>query len=100
MSRYEHTARAIADLQEIAAYTRERWGASQAERYGEELELAIQQLALTPGIGRERRGLMQGLRSFPVAQHIAFYVQRKDRITIVRVLHPSMDVDEMFEADG
>ena len=38
-----------------------------------------------------------GLRSFPVAEHVAFYVQRKGKITILRILHPRMNVDEAFE---
>lgn len=29
--------------------------------------------------------------------HIAFYIQRKDGITILRLLHPGMDADQAFE---
>lgn len=100
MSRYALTPLAVGDLQEIARYSRQAWGPVQAERYGEELDLALQQLSLAPGVGRKRDAIAAGLRSFPVAQHVAFYIQRRDKITILRVLHPRMNVDEAFEKSG
>ena len=100
MSRYELTAPALADLREIARYTKKTWGPVQAERYGEELEIALQQLAIAPDMGRRREAIAPDMRSFPVAGHIAFYIQRKGKITIQRILHPRMDVDEAFEKGG
>jgi hypothetical protein len=35
-----------------------------------------------------------------VAQHVAFYIQRKDRIVVLRILHPRMNVDEAFESSA
>lgn len=97
MSRYALTPPAAADLREIARYTTQTWGLVQAERYGEELDLALQQLSLAPDVGRKREAIAPGLRSFPVAQHVAFYVQHKDKIIVLRILHPRMNVDEAFE---
>jgi toxin ParE1/3/4 len=97
MSRYDFTVRADADLREIVRYTRKIWGSEQARHYREELEIALQKLSLSPNVGRQREALGPGVRSFRVAAHIAFYVQRNDRITILRLLHPSMDVDAAFE---
>lgn len=98
MPLYEFTARAAADLQEIARYTRKTWGIEQARRYREELEIALQKLSLNPNVGRQRDSIAPGVRSFRVAAHIAFYiVQQSDRITILRLLHPSMDVEAAFE---
>lgn len=93
MARYDLTARAAADLKEIGRYTKEAWGLEQARRYREELEIALQKLSLSPKAGRQREVIAPGVRSFRVAAHIAFYVQRKDGITILRLLRPSMDVD-------
>lgn len=98
MSRFELATRANADLLEIVRYTYQAWGAAQARSYREELELALQQLSLTPDLGRRRGAIAPGLRSFPVAQHVAFYIQRKDRIVVLRILHPRMNVDEAFES--
>ena len=100
MSRFELATRANADLLEIVRYTYQEWGAAQAQSYRVELELALQQLSLTPALGRRREAIAPGLQSFPVAQHIAFYIQRKDRIVVLRILHPRMNVDDAFEGGG
>lgn len=97
-ARYDFTAQAAADLKEIGRYTKQAWGLAQAHRYSEELEMSLQKLSLSPNVGRQRESIAPGVRSFRVAAHIAFYVQRQDGITILRVLHPSMDVDAAFEA--
>lgn len=100
MSRYDLAPRAAADLLEIVRYSKETWGVVRAQRYREELELALQHLALAPGMGRTREAIAPGLRSFRAAEHVAFYTERKDRITILRILHPRMNVDEAFEESG
>lgn len=97
MSRFELANRAAADLLEIVRSTHQSWGGAQAQRNREELELAFQHLSLTRDIGRKRDATAPGLRSFPVAQQVAFYIERKDRIIVVRILHPRMNVDEAFE---
>ncbi len=97
MSGYELAAAAVADLLEIVSYTRKTWGSIQAQRYRDELELALQHLALAPERGRTRGAIVPGMRSFRVAQHVAFYIQQKGTIKILRVLHPRMDVEDAFE---
>jgi toxin ParE1/3/4 len=97
MSRFALTPRAVDDLREIARYTDKKWGALQAERYGEELELTLQRLSLAPEMGQKREAIAPGLRSFRVAQHVAFYLIRKNEITILRLLHPRRNVDEAFD---
>lgn len=99
MARYDLAPQAAADLREIVRHTRQTWGVEQARRYREELEVALQRLSLTPNMGRRRDEIVPAIRSFRVAAHIAFYVQRKNRVTIVRILHPSMDADTAFAAD-
>jgi toxin ParE1/3/4 len=97
MSGFELASPAAADLLDIVRYTHQRWGGVQAQRYREELELALQHLSLTPDVGRKRDAVAAGLRSFPVAQHVAFYIQRKHKILVRRIVHPRMDVDASFE---
>lgn len=92
MPRYDITRRALADLRAIVRYTIETWGRRQARLYREELELGIQKLALSPGLGRVRTDVAPSVRSFPIARHVAFYVESEGGITVLRVLHPSMDV--------
>jgi toxin ParE1/3/4 len=97
MSRYELSASAASDLLEIFRYTKHKWGQAQAQHYRDELDLALQRLSLTADVGRKREAIAPGLRSFPVAQHVAFYIQRKESIIVLRILHPRMNVDEAFE---
>ena len=97
MIRVELATRAAADLLEIVRNSHQTWGGGQAERYREELYLPLQQLSLSPGVGRRRDAIAPGLQSFTMAQHVAFYVQRKHKILVLRILHPRMDVEDAFE---
>ena len=96
MPRYDFSRRALADLRNIVRYTRESWGQKQARIYREEIELGIQKLALSPGLGRVRSDVAPSVRSFPIARHVAFYVESEGGITVVRVLHPAMNVASAF----
>ena len=99
MPRYDFTKRALEDLRDIARYTRETWGRKQARLYREEIELGIRKLALSPGMGRVRADVAPSVRSFPIARHVAFYVEGEGGITVLRLLHPSMDVARAFPDD-
>jgi toxin ParE1/3/4 len=99
MSRYELAPSAATDLVEIFRYTKQKWGPQQVRRYREELELALQQLSLAPEVGNRREAIAPGVRSFRVAQHVAFYLIRTNQITILRILHPRRSASEAFE-DG
>ncbi|MDE0367457.1 MAG: type II toxin-antitoxin system RelE/ParE family toxin [Gammaproteobacteria bacterium] len=96
MPRYDVTRQAMADLRDIVRYTMETWGRRQARLYREELELGIQKLALSPGLGRMRTDVAPSVQSFPIARHVAFYVESESGITVLRVLHPGMDVTRAF----
>jgi toxin ParE1/3/4 len=93
---YDFTARAAEDLREIGRYTRRPWGIAQARHYRQELELALHNLSLNPLIGREREEIEVEIRSFRVAAHVAFYMPRRGGITVIRLLHPSMDVEPAY----
>jgi toxin ParE1/3/4 len=97
MARHDFTEQAAEDLHGIGRYTKQMWGLAQARHYRQELELALQSLSLNPQIGRERAEIAPKVRSFRVAAHIAFYIPRRGGITILRLLHPRMDVDAAFD---
>ena len=98
--RYDFTLRALADLRDIACHTQRTWGHKQAQLYREEVELGVQKLALSPGIGRERADVGSSVRSFSIARHVAFHIENDDGgITVLRVLHPNMDVARAFSDD-
>jgi toxin ParE1/3/4 len=98
MGRYRLSRAAQADLREIRDYTKTTWGEVQAREYLSELRYGLQRLADDPLIGKAREEIAPGLRSFPLARHVAFYRVYPDGIEVVRILHASMDVERRFEA--
>jgi toxin ParE1/3/4 len=81
---------AEADIDQIAAYTTETWGAAQTDRYLGELEDAFQLLAQSSRIGRSCETIWAGLYRFEVGKHVAFYQVEANGILVVRVLHQQM----------
>ena len=100
MPGYRLTRRALADLRDMARCTGETWGRRQARLYVDELELRIQKLALSPEVGRVRDDVAPSMRSFPIARHVVFYLRSESGITVLRVLHPRMDVAGAFRGNG
>lgn len=96
MARFVLSANAARDLRDIARYTGEQWGPEQARLYLDALEFRLSALAETPGAGRLRPELAEGLRSFPFESHVAFYVETADGIAVVRLLHRRWDVEGQF----
>lgn len=98
MRRCEISAHAERDLQQIRSYTKQRWGAAQRRSHRQELELALRNLSLNPHIGKLRDDVAPNLRSFRVGVHVALHVMHEDGITVLRVLHPSMDVEQIIQS--
>jgi len=88
---YNFTEKAERDLEDIIDYTFQQWGATQTHTYLDGLEARGQLLADNPDLGTKRETLSEGLLSFPYESHILYYMRQPHGITIVRVLHQSMD---------
>ena len=97
MPDYKLTDAAKSDLREISAYTKKTWGKEQEKAYREILRAALRVVAKAPKIGQKRDELAEGLRSFPVGNHIAYYVEKGKGIEIARILHPSMDREKAMK---
>jgi len=54
-------------------------------------------LAEFPEMGRMRHEFIINLRSFPVKNYIVFYLPVENGIEILRVLHASRDITEVFD---
>ncbi|MEP0924824.1 type II toxin-antitoxin system RelE/ParE family toxin [Leptolyngbya sp. ST-U4] len=67
-----------------------------ADEFLDRIEGKLETLALNPGMGRRREELLPGLRSFPIANYVVFYREIKDGIDVIRVLHGSRDIEEIF----
>jgi toxin ParE1/3/4 len=78
------------DLNEIANYTRDRWGVRQAVDYIGELRSLCQQLAEIPTIGRACESVRPGLHRVEGGRHVVFYRIGAKGITISRILHQTM----------
>ena len=93
MAVYELTEAADADLQAIARYTAETWGAEQARHYGELVENHFQaigcQKARTRGFLKHR----PELRVSRVEHHFVFHLDREKQCPLIlAVLHENMDL--------
>ena len=91
MKTFIFTDKAERDLEKIIDFTIEHWGNLQAVKYIDDLEELAQTLVDNPDIGIMRDGLSEGLVSFPYQSHILYYLKSSNGITIIRVLHNSMD---------
>ncbi len=94
---YKFTGKAEGDLAAIVDYTLETWGAAQAVKYIDGLEGLAANLAQTPDLGKSRADFHKGLFVFPFERHLLFYRKERHGITIVRILHDSMDTPRHFE---
>jgi toxin ParE1/3/4 len=95
---YKFTARAEQDLAGILDFTLESWGAAQAIRYVDGMEKLLATLAQAPELGKSREDLHQQhqLMVFPYEKHLVYYYEEKRGITVVRILHESMDAPRHF----
>jgi toxin ParE1/3/4 len=81
---------AEADIDAVAAYSKEKWGAAQADSYLTKLEEGFDLLGRTPSIGRACDSIQPGLRRFEIEGHVVFYRIGKNEISVVRILHERM----------
>ncbi|KWK77701.1 type II toxin-antitoxin system RelE/ParE family toxin [Burkholderia ubonensis] len=86
------TPLAQTDLEDIWAYTYERWSLEQAERYTDELVTAFEALARGDKLGRPSRARDSYLR-YLVGLHAVFYRETTHTLDVIRVLHQRLDVD-------
>jgi toxin ParE1/3/4 len=97
MPGYKLTEAAKNDLRAISAYTKKTWGREQEHVYRETMRATLRMIAKNPAIGQKRDELAEGLRSFPVGHHIAYYVESSDEIVVARILHPAMDREKAMK---
>jgi toxin ParE1/3/4 len=90
VTRLRYTRRAESDLDSIAAYTLEKWGLDQAQRYLDALFACCESLAADPSRGRVHRPRPDYLRA-EQGKHVVFCRRDTNGETlIVRILHQRM----------
>ena len=98
--KYNLPLQAEENIKEIWNYTVDRWGESQATKYGEELEHRFEWLAENAHLGKERDEVKQGYLSYFQGKHTIFYRVSEEGIEIIGIPHQSEDVEQQFEIDN
>lgn len=89
MAKFILADEAITHINNIRDYTRNRWGKQQVKQYVDSLRAYLNQLAENPLMGT-LRFKDEEIYSFPCLSHTVYYVQQKDCIVILAILHQSM----------
>ena len=94
--RIEFAERALSDLEEIWIYFSET-SEKTADKILRQITEKFPKLLNFPEMGKERNDLLIGLRSFPTGKFIIFYQRNDSGIEIVRVVHSSRDIQQVFD---
>ena len=79
------------DLERIYDYSLQEFGDDRADQYIMDLDVAFQKLADDPSLGKNYDFVRSKLQVYPVVSHVIFFKLSTKGITIVRILHKSMD---------
>lgn len=82
---------ALSDLTNIGDYGASNHGWPAAEAYLASIDGALEQLKRYPLSGMARPELAANLRSLSFRQHHIFYLFSGGHISVIRILHKSMD---------
>ncbi|MGB5559173.1 MAG: type II toxin-antitoxin system RelE/ParE family toxin [Paracoccaceae bacterium] len=83
---------AARDLQDIWAFSADRWSVEQAEAYIDRLVGVFELLADYPELARRREEFTPPVRIHPAASHLVVYLDRVGGVDILRVLHNQRDL--------
>lgn len=81
------------DLEKILLYSVNNWGTTRAERYIREIVETFQILADDYSIGLDYSHVRPNLYAYRVVSHLVFYKPSKKGVSILRILHKSMDFE-------
>ena len=87
---YRLTPKAKEDMEAVWLYTLTKWGASQTDRYIDDLTEAFAFLAQSPKSGTACDNIRQSYRRYPTMRHVVYYRETAYGIEITRVLHDRM----------
>jgi toxin ParE1/3/4 len=91
MADYELSQKADDDLGEIYLFSYQRFGEARADAYLLALEERFLALAEQPSLGRRIAHIRAGYFRCEHQSHAIFYKVREGGLTVMRVLHRSMD---------
>ena len=95
MGSFSLTKAAKKDLRSIAKFTEERWGREQRKHYLKGMDDTFQLLADTPQLGTDCGYIAPHLLKFSYQTHVIYFDRNNTtKITVIRVLHKRMDVEQ------
>lgn len=94
--------RADEDIEAAIAYYLNEAGSEVALDFANQLQESLQKISVHPRIGSPRYGdiaRIPNLRHWPIKNfpYLAFYVEKENRIELVRVLHGGMDIPSWID---
>ena len=99
MAAYRLSRKAATDIDDIHVYSIVNFGLTRAREYLSGLHERFENLAEQPMLGREADRLAPKLRRYEYLSHVVFYVPEDGGVTVVRVLHRSMDAPRHITED-
>lgn len=90
------SATAVEDLKDIWDYLAQR-NETAAGKLIKEIKEKFILLRDNPLVGREQNKYLVGLKSFVVKDYLIFYLPIDDGIDVLRILHSSRDIGNIFE---
>ena len=93
MADYQLSGKAEEDLIGIYTFSYQKFGVAKADAYLLALEERFYSLAERPFLGRSIDHTRQGYRQYEHVSHSIFYTVDDYGITVMRVLHNSMNTD-------
>ncbi|MEE8060033.1 MAG: type II toxin-antitoxin system RelE/ParE family toxin [Pseudomonadales bacterium] len=101
MARFEYAQSAIDDVNNILSYTKNKWGAGQAEIYFDGMEKQAQLLAEMPTLGKFYEPYKdKGFRVFPYEKHQIYYIEASFGIILMHITHENMDQARHISESG
>lgn len=94
MVRIKRRPLAEEDLIDIWIYGCEKWGVTQADKYLDGIEKLLVDLSYSPKKHHLRKAFQPPIRICHYLSHLIIYTIEEHAITIIRVLHKSMDVKQ------
>jgi toxin ParE1/3/4 len=87
---------AKSDIKKIGHYTQERWGKEQRRIYLKDMQKKFIQLSDNPHMVALNKSFNPPVRLCPFGKNLIVYLIDNEEIYIVRILHGSMDVEELL----
>lgn len=92
----EFSSESLSDLEDIWLHFSID-GEEKADKVLKQITDKFSKLLVLPKIGKERNDLFIGLRSFLTGKYIIFYQEIEKGIEIVRGLHTSRNIEQIFD---